>query len=91
MGSRVKVEAYMPGIRETLKAPGIASLLGSQAKAAAARCNSMYGLSTTPRIEPYGGLASERRFSAVGVVFTRTKLGQIDNLLNNTLKKGCGI
>lgn len=84
------VKVNQAGVRSVLKSPGVRSLLGREAEAAQARCNAAYSLSTDPRVEPYGSNVEDHRVAAVGRVWTRTKLARVDNLKNNTLKKGSG-
>lgn len=84
------VQVNTAGVRSVLKSAGVRSLLDREVRAAQARCNAAYGLSTSPRVEPYGSNVEGHRVTAVGRVWTRTKLARIDNLKNNTLKKGTG-
>lgn len=80
----------MAGVRDVLRQQGVASLLEGQAQRAASRCNSLYALDTEPYTDPYGSGVVTLAHNAAGVVYTRTKMGRIDNMKNNTLKKGCG-
>lgn len=92
MARKAKVRANIAGVREVLKSDGVAAMLGTQAKDAAARCNDLYSIHPRkPRIAPYGSKTVQRKFTAGGLVYTATALGAEDNLRNNTLKKGCGI
>lgn len=91
MARKAKVRANIAGVREVLKSDGVAAMLGTQAKAAAARCNDLYSLKTEPDTKPYGAMTVQRGYTAGGLVYAATPLGVADNLSNNTLKKGCGI
>lgn len=85
-----RVEVNVGGVRQVLKSKGARDLLAREASGAAARCNAAYSLKTRPDVEPYGHSVEEHRVVAVGRVFTKTKLGRIDNARSNTLKKGTG-
>nr|DAZ47246.1 MAG TPA: hypothetical protein [Caudoviricetes sp.] len=85
-----RVTPNRSGIIQTLKSPGVKSFLKGQADAARARCNAAYSYKVDPDIEPYGSNVEEHRVTAVGRIFTYTELGRLDNLENNTLKKGTG-
>lgn len=84
------VRVNLAGVRAVLKSRGVRDLLGREVSQAAARCNGAYSLKTRPDVEPYGHGVEEHRVVAVGRVFTKTKLGRIDNAHSNTLKKGTG-
>lgn len=88
--ARAVVKVNVAGVRAVLKSAGVRSLLSREVKDAQARCNAAYSLGTMPRVEPYGSNVEAHRVTAVGRVWTRTKLARIDNLKNNTLKKGTG-
>lgn len=91
MARVVNLQPIIGGIRETLKSAPVEEMCGEAARRAAARCNAMYSLQTRPRIEPYGSKTVQRGYTAGGLVYCATKLGAIDNLKYNTLKKGCGV
>ena len=83
---------YLPsGGSEVLRQSGVVSLLRQQAVGMASTCNSIAGLhgaSTRPRYiaEPKG----VTYFEGYLVKCDNTE-AYIDNLRNNTIKKGCGI
>ena len=85
-----RVTPNRSGIIQTLKSHGVKSFLKGQADSARARCNAAYSSKVDPDIEPYGSNVEEHRVTAVGRIFTYTELGRLDNLENNTLKKGTG-
>lgn len=85
-----RVTPSRSGIIQTLKSNGVKSFLKGQADSARARCNAAYSYKDDPDIEPYGSNVEEHRVTAVGRIFTYTELGRLDNLENNTLKKGTG-
>lgn len=90
MASGVVVRTNARGIIETLKSSGVKQFLKGQADAACSRCNAAYSYKVDPDIEPYGSNVEEHRVAAVGRIYTYTELGRLDNLENNTLKKGTG-
>ena len=85
-----RVTPNRSGIIQPLKSHGVKSFLKGQADSARARCNAAYSYKVDPDIEPYGSNVEEHRVTAVGRIFTYTELGRLDNLENNTLKKGTG-
>lgn len=101
------VEIIQSGVIEILKGAYVESLLESQGAKAAAECNSLFSLSghhsagagpegTTLRagdlpVAPYGSSIRELSYCKAASVHTESYYGRLDNLLHNTLKKGCGV
>lgn len=89
---RLKLEPYLPGINEVMKQPGVASLIAAQGERAAARCNAMAREYRGTGEEPvYGSEQVTKRYVAAAVVYAANRAAGLDNLKNNTLKKGCGV
>lgn len=95
MGSRVRVTPVMAGVREVLKSPGVAALLGEQAAKAAARCNAMCDPGLKRAGARYEAATVQRGYTAGGLVFEsgaeNGRLAGLDNARNNTLRKGCEV
>ena len=89
--ARVHVRLVPSGHRAVLKSDGVARMLGAQAAAAAARCNAMCDPGFRRSGAEYASDTVQRGYTAGGVVFCKTREAGLDNLKNNTLKKGVGI
>ena len=85
--ARPVVTAIPSGVRAVLKSDGVAAALGRQAASAAARCESM---AAVPGAQ-YVGEAVQRGYTAGGLVRVANGAAKVDNLRNNTLRKGVGI
>lgn len=91
MGSVVDVKPVMSGVRAVLKSQGVTAMVASQGQKAAARCNSMAErtshMSKAPR---YESETVGMRYLNAARVHIGNGEAKVDNLRNNTLKKGCG-
>lgn len=85
------VEILMNGVREVLKSDYVKGLLDGQGAKAAAKCNALYSMSTTPRKDPYAYKVEELSYTAAAIVHSNSTLGKYDNIHHNTLRKGCGL
>lgn len=91
MGSSVRVEPVMSGVRAVLKSQGVTSLVEQQGRKAASRCNSMaQQTSHMSRAPSYGCETVSMRYLNAARVYVANGEAHVDNLRNNTLKKGCG-
>lgn len=93
--ARVRVRSNMAGVREVLKSPGVAAMLGAQAEKAAARCNALCDPQMRRAGAEYVAETVQRGYTAGGLVRVAGaedgKFARIDNYRNNTLRKGCGV
>lgn len=85
------VKLIPSGYRAVLKSEGVQELLGKQAEAAATRCNDLFSLHRVPDGAHYKAEVVMRGYTAGGMVRVADKYGWYDNLINNTLKKGCNV
>ena len=83
---------YLPsGGSEVLRQSGVVSLLRQQAEKDAARCNSIAGLHNASIRPRYAAEPKNVNYFEGYLVKCDNTEAYIDNLRNNTLKKGCGI
>lgn len=91
MDSVADVEPIMSGVRAVLKSQGVTAMVASQGQKAVARCNSMAvqtsHMSKSPR---YESETVSMRYLNAARVYIGNGEAKVDNLRNNTLKKGCG-
>lgn len=95
MGRRVRIRHVDSGVRAVLKSDGVKAMLESQAAAAAARCNALCDPALRRAGARYESKGVQRGYTAGGLVYEAGerdgRLAGLDNLRNNTLKKGCGL
>ena len=95
MGSRVRIRHVDSGVRAVLKSDGVKAMLEPPAAAAAARCNALCDPALKRAGARYESRGVQRGYTAGGLVYEAGKrdgrLAGLDNLRNNTLKKGCGL
>lgn len=95
MGRRVRVRHVDSGVHAVLKSDGVKAMLESQAAAAAARCNALCDPGLRRAGARYESKGVLRGYTAGGLVYEagerNGRLAGLDNLHNNTLKKGCGV
>lgn len=91
MASAVRVEPVMSGVRAVLKSQGVTALVAQQGSKAAARCNSLaHTTSHMARAPRYESETVGLRYLNASRVYVANGEAHVDNLRNNTLKKGCG-
>lgn len=95
MGRRVRIKHVDSGVRAVLKSDGVKAMLESQAAAAAARCNALCSPAFRHAGARYESKGVQRCYTAGGLVYEageeNGRYAGLDNLRNNTLKKGCGL
>lgn len=90
--ARLDLRPNLSGINEVMKSPGVASLINAQGAKAAARCNSMaHDFSHSAGSPRYASEPVMMSFVAASRVYVANAEAGLDNLRNNTLKKGCGV
>lgn len=96
MGSAIrlvgKVVPVMSGVNAVLKSEGVAAMVNAQGERAAARCNAMaQRLKRMKQAPRYEAEPVQTRYVAASRVHIANGEAYVDNLRNNTLKKGCGV
>ena len=90
--ARVRLTPYLPGINEVLKSDGVVKRINQQGAKAAERCNAMaQNFSHKEGLPEYKSAPVMKSFVAASLVYTANAEAGLDNLRNNTLKKGCGV
>ena len=81
----------MSGINEILKSAGVATLIAGQGEKAAARCNSIATQPSHAKEAPlYLSETVQKSYVVASRVYVGNAAAYVDNLRNNTLKRGCG-